>query len=337
MTTKLYLLVAFATIAIKSNAQNVGIGITAPVARLHVADSNVLFTGPTLVPFTTTFNPPATGPGTRMMWYPQKAAFRVGGVTSTQWDKDSIGIYSFASGLNTKAVGNYSTSMGFGTNASEDYSTSIGSLTKASGTYSTSMGSNTTASGNYSTSMGQNTTASGTFSTSMGLNTKAKAYASLSIGSNNDEIFSSNPTLWVPTDPLFIIGNSMPPNILNPPSNALVVYKNGNTDINGFTQLGKTSEAAPAIKMKKLITTSATTQNGSTLVAHGLNRAKILGVQILLTYAIGTNDIPPTYLDFPGYEFNWQLTPTDVWIINKNANSANILNKPMRILITYEE
>ncbi len=57
-------------------AQNVGIGTTAPVARLHVADSNVLFTGPLTLPATTTYYPPASGAGSRMMWYPQKSYFQ---------------------------------------------------------------------------------------------------------------------------------------------------------------------------------------------------------------------------------------------------------------------
>ena len=39
---------------------------------------------------------PATGAGTRMMWYPTKAAFRVGYVDGTQWDDGNIGDYSTA-------------------------------------------------------------------------------------------------------------------------------------------------------------------------------------------------------------------------------------------------
>ena len=79
-----------------TEAVNVGIGTITPNARLHVSDSNVLFTGPLTIPGTTTYYPPASGPGSRMMWYPQKAAFRVGFVDDDkQWNKDSIGLYSF--------------------------------------------------------------------------------------------------------------------------------------------------------------------------------------------------------------------------------------------------
>lgn len=343
-----------------SFTQNVGIGTVTPLARLHVADSSALFTGPAVVPASTTYNPPVSGAGTRMMWYPQKAAFRAGYVDNNYWDKNLIGNGSMALGINTLASGEssvsigsntmaqglYATALGYGSQASGINSTAIGNTNVstgfsahsfgtenfAGGDFSLAMGNTTVATGNSSTSMGKFTTAQGANSMAIGIYTIAKASSSLSIGQHNDEIFSSQPNAWFPTDPLFIIGNGQ----VLAKSNALVVYKNGNTDISGFTQMGRTSESAPAIKMKKITATSATTQNGNTFAAHGLDRAKILGVQILLTYA-PSNDIPANYMDVPGYEFNWQLTNTSVWIITKNANSANILNKPMRILITYEE
>ena len=199
---KKYLLFACILCATAAFSQtgNVGIGTSTPVAMLHVADSNVLFTGPVTIPGTTTYPPPVSGAGTRMMWYPQKAAFRVGTVDDTQWDKDSIGNYSFSSGFNTKAIGygsfsmgnattassNYSTSMGTNTIANGYVSTSMGSLTKASGSSSTSMGDNTTASGDYSISMGSYTIANGQSSTSMGQNTKAIGFSSTSMGNSTN-------------------------------------------------------------------------------------------------------------------------------------------------------
>jgi len=56
------------------NAGKVGIGTTLPLARLHVADSSVLFSAIGNV----TINPeapPIQGAGRRMMWYVDKAAF----------------------------------------------------------------------------------------------------------------------------------------------------------------------------------------------------------------------------------------------------------------------
>ena len=86
---------------------NVGINTSTPQAMLHVKDSAVLFSGASSLPGSPG-NPPASGQGIRMMWYPDKAAFRAGYVSSVNWNKDSIGIYSFATGSNTKAKGNYS-------------------------------------------------------------------------------------------------------------------------------------------------------------------------------------------------------------------------------------
>jgi len=151
-----------------AHAQNVGIGTNTPKARLHVSDSSVVFTGGLAFLPGPYGDPPISGPGTRMMWYADKAAFRAGAVSSTSWDKDSIGNYSFATGFNNKAMSNYSTSMG--------------RLTIASGITSTSMGYRTTASGGISTSMGQETTASGAFSTSMGMRTTAIGQGSVSMG-----------------------------------------------------------------------------------------------------------------------------------------------------------
>jgi hypothetical protein len=169
-----------------------------------------------------------SGAGTRMIWYPKKAAFRAGYVGGTQWDNSNIGNYSTAMGYNTTASGSYSTAMGLNTTASGNYSTAMGLNTTASGNYSTAMGNNTTASGHSSTAMGLNTTASGNFSATMGNNTTAQAYGSLVLGQWN--VISGTTNNWISTDPIFVIGNGT--NTSNR-SNALTVLKNGNTEING--------------------------------------------------------------------------------------------------------
>ncbi|NHZ86933.1 MAG: hypothetical protein GWP19_13840, partial [Planctomycetia bacterium] len=74
---------------------------------------------------------PATGAGTRLMWYPKKAAFRVGYVYGAQWDDGSIGNQSIAMGHSTTASGTGSTAMGSYTTASGDNSTAIGRYTIA--------------------------------------------------------------------------------------------------------------------------------------------------------------------------------------------------------------
>jgi len=173
---------------VKQSDGNVGIGTTTPSALLHTSgtgtgEGNVLFAG--VYKTSNHGDPPASGAGTRMMWYPDKAAFRVGHVSGTHWDKDSIGIYSVAMGLSTKAKGLRSTAMGSATNASGDYSTAMGSTTTASGSSSTAMGFWTTASGAHSTAMGNYTTASGEYSTAMGRRSNAVGDYSFAINLNS--------------------------------------------------------------------------------------------------------------------------------------------------------
>jgi hypothetical protein len=122
--------------------------------------------------------------GTRMMWYPKKAAFRAGYVDGTQWDDVQIGDVSTAMGYATIASGMFSTANGSLTRASGSSSTAMGSSTTASGMSSTAMGSSTTASGGSSTAMGNSTTASSTFSTAMGSLTIASGGSSTAMGSS---------------------------------------------------------------------------------------------------------------------------------------------------------
>jgi hypothetical protein len=134
--------------------QNVGIGTTAPVARLHVADSNVVFTATGDVPFSTSANPPVSGAGRRMMWYPEKAAFRVGQVDNGDWDRDNIGKYSFGAGRRAKASGFASMALGYNATASGSLSTATGYNATSEGDYSIAIGYDAKANGQQSVAMG---------------------------------------------------------------------------------------------------------------------------------------------------------------------------------------
>jgi trimeric autotransporter adhesin len=139
---------------------------------------------------------PSTGPGTQLMWYPGRGAFRAGRVDGGQWAHANIGLYSVAIGFNAAASGESSTAMGFattasglvstatggGTMANGEHSTAMGYYTTASGDYSTALGGFTTTDGMYSIAMGGGTTASGHFSTAMGLSTTASGGASTALG-----------------------------------------------------------------------------------------------------------------------------------------------------------
>ena len=123
------------------------------------------------------------------MWIPSRSAFRAGTVSdvsgngSKYWDKDSIGLFSFATGFNTIASDYTSTAMGQNSKASNFSSTAMGRNTVASGTISTAMGLSSVASGDISTAMGRNSVASGINSTALGNSLSSGDY-STAMGSN---------------------------------------------------------------------------------------------------------------------------------------------------------
>ncbi|HMI80065.1 MAG TPA: hypothetical protein VK484_14795, partial [Ferruginibacter sp.] len=163
-----------------TNTGNVGIGIATPLARLHVADSNVLFSANGNVPITPG-NVPVNGAGRRMMWYPAKAAFRAGYVTGTNWDKDSIGLYSFAAGYDAKAKGYSSIALGGYTNAS-DYAISAGFNSSATGQNSLSLGNNSVAADMFSLTIGTGDSATTPTAIVVGNYSNATGFSAIAIG-----------------------------------------------------------------------------------------------------------------------------------------------------------
>ncbi|HEV3049448.1 MAG TPA: tail fiber domain-containing protein [Longimicrobium sp.] len=132
---------------------------------------------------------PASGAGWRMMWHPQKVAFRAGYVDAGgQWDESNIGYYSWAGGALTTAAGIYSFAMGnlntveygstggmalggnntiWGVNGAvyplalgydndvlDDYGIAIGYKNWSNGTAATAIGYDNTADANYSMALG---------------------------------------------------------------------------------------------------------------------------------------------------------------------------------------
>jgi hypothetical protein len=73
------------------------------------------------------------GSGTRLHWYPKRAAFRAGGITATQWDDANMGDYSFATGYNSIASGLYSYASGNSSIASASYGSAFGRKAQAIG------------------------------------------------------------------------------------------------------------------------------------------------------------------------------------------------------------
>jgi hypothetical protein len=163
----------------------IGIGTNAPAALLHTygtsaGSGNVLFEGD--VKTSGHGNPPASGSGTRMMWYPDKGAFRAGYVNGGQWNKDSIGTGSIAMGAEVKASGSVSTAIGAFNVASGTGSTALGHTTLASGYYSTAFGRHSKSTDWYSSATGYNTTASGRSSFAGGEGSQATGNWSFAFG-----------------------------------------------------------------------------------------------------------------------------------------------------------
>ena len=104
-------------------------------------------------------------------------------------------------------------------------------------------------------------------------------------------------------------------------------------EVNGFTKLGTD---APSIKVKKLTGTTAATDGGNVNIPHGLIFSKILSVSVLVESQT-TTYTPPSYTTTSGYEYNYDVYNSTVWIFNIAGNSGNILSKPFKVLITYEE
>nr|MCU0334176.1 hypothetical protein [Chitinophagaceae bacterium] len=257
-----------------SNTNNgrVGIGTSTPAARLHVVDSNVLFAAPSFAPLPA--GPvPISGNGRRMMWYADKAAFRAGFATSTEWDADSIGRYSFASGFGSKASGFVSTAMGYLTVAGGPSSTAIGESTIANGNFSTAMGLGSIARGSASTAMGQGGLASGDASTAMGTNdhsvsfgqfthasgvgslasgigTRAKSVGSASFGRYNDDRDAPNAAVSAPTDRIFQIGNGANDNFR---SNAITVLRNGNIGLSNVDNPNAPLQFSSTSQSRKIV------------------------------------------------------------------------------------
>jgi len=210
----LLFLVFLLELPLVSFSQNIGIGTNIPLAKLHVADSSVVFTASGDIPIPQG-NPPVEIAGRRLMWYSDKAAFRVGytsDINGNLWTKDNIGNYSFAtgsscnasglaafaaggsttaSGLWSFAIGNgslasgpASCSMGTANYATGESSMAIGYFTRATSNFSLAMGKETHAYGLSSTSLGTSTTASGTNSTAMGTNTVASGSYSTAMGNH---------------------------------------------------------------------------------------------------------------------------------------------------------
>jgi hypothetical protein len=234
---------------------NIGIGTSTPECRLTLDNDGGIIAKGTVDSGAVLAS---SGAGTRLVWYPRKAAFRAGYVDSTQsaaWDDSNIGKYSFAAGYSTKASGDSSTAMGNSTAASGSASTALGYATIASGSYSVSIGSSSTAGGNGSIALGKWV--------------EAAKDNSIVIGRGADGTTNklSNSSITAGADSLIIGFNSNVPTIYIGPS--------AGAGTTGSIGIGTT---APTAKLEVIGTVKATSfeGNGSLLANVTANNAEMV-------------------------------------------------------------
>ncbi|MFT3982056.1 MAG: hypothetical protein QM687_16430 [Ferruginibacter sp.] len=126
-----------------------------------------------------------TSDNNRFFFNKAKGAFRAGNVTGANWNNDSLGVYSFAAGTDTRAKGEFATAIGQGSSAAGHAATALGAITDASGWVSTALGGETKAPASYATAMGYKTIAGGDYATAMGHINTASGYAATAMGDGN--------------------------------------------------------------------------------------------------------------------------------------------------------
>lgn len=109
-----------------------------------------------------------------------------------------------------------------------------------------------------------------------------------------------------------------------------------NAEVKGFTKLGEEA-TSPKIKMKKLTGTTNATAGGVANIPHGIgSAAKILSIDIAVN-ASSSTFVPENYTQSINLEFNYYYNDTNIDVVTKAGNSAIILGRPIKIIITYEE
>jgi hypothetical protein len=206
-----------------------------------------------------------------------KGAFRAGAFANTNWNIDSIGLYSVAMGTACLAKGPSSIALGASCEALSSGSFAAGEICKASYVGSVALGYNNISNGLGAFAAGSHNVASANFSSALGYyseahspmsfvgghytKTEAQAsaafgsynqsngYSSMVIGYANDTILAPQ-TALTPETPLFIIGNGAS---ISMPSNAMVVQYDGNVGIGENSPKSKlVVNGAMAMKLNKV-------------------------------------------------------------------------------------
>ena len=130
---------------------------------------------------------PASGAGWRMMWHPQKVAFRAGYADAgNQFDESNIGYYSWAGGALNIAAGIYGFAMG-NQNTVESGSSggiALGGVNRvwSGSTYGIALGYQNDMVGDYGAAIGQNNWSNGLAAIAAGYSSTADANYSMALG-----------------------------------------------------------------------------------------------------------------------------------------------------------
>lgn len=141
-----------------NNGASIGIGgVSLPRAQLEVGGTNgILSTG--------TFGAGdvlTLGGGTRLHWYPRKAAFRAGTAEGSRWDDANIGDHSIAMGYYSRATSPYAVAIGRQVYATGERSLAMGAWTQATATDAVAIGYDSWATGPYSLALGSEVSTNG--------------------------------------------------------------------------------------------------------------------------------------------------------------------------------
>ena len=105
-------------------------------------------------------------------------------------------------------------------------------------------------------------------------------------------------------------------------------------EVTSFTKLGA---GAPEIKQKKLTGTTNAAEGGTTTIAHGLAKDKIISCTVLVKNSSSDEWIPPNDSSVADCFYSFKIGDTYITITNKAAASSDILSQDIACLVTYEK
>jgi len=293
------------TFYVDSSTNRVGIGTTSPEFKLSLeSDGGIIAKGAVFSGVTMT----TAGSGTRMIWYPRKAAFRAGHVNGTQWDDANIGNYSGAIGNDLTVSGPYSFAAGVSNVVSSSYSVAFGQSNTSSNDYTFVGGQQSVASGSRAFAYGYLSTASGNESFALGTYSTASAQGAMVLGfgvSNASRIVNSS------AKSLMVGFNSDIPTLFVGTSAG--VGTTGNVGI-GTTSPGAKLEVAGQVKITggspgadKVLTSDA-----AGLATWEPSVAKSVAVSHNTTATVWTH---PDY----AISFSWNTTTSEITVTNSTG------------------